>query len=253
MGYALLGGRCVDGKMERTTTEGVEEADMAGERACRNLTVRKWESEKHRSWCMSPMALDWEFQAGGALAGGQWCSSITTEMEPMHGMYGTLDAELKVQRTIKRSGLTAFLFLFRRIIGPTTAHFDNKGIIAEWRREMKCIGPKAKDVEACAQSRRSWWRSGTSKRIASRKEKPQLSLFIKFVAGAIKKLTSWEMMKQCWMGGERTDQGQHSPAETRGVLRSVAKCSQLSLSGGGMVRLWKNSSRTQKRSGHLWK
>ena len=25
------------------------------------------------------------------------------EMEPMHGMYGTLDAELEVQRTIKRA------------------------------------------------------------------------------------------------------------------------------------------------------
>ena len=43
------------------------------------------------------------------------------EMEPMHSMYGTLDAELEVQRTIQRAELTAFLCL--------TAHVENKGII----------------------------------------------------------------------------------------------------------------------------
>ena len=31
------------------------------------------------------------------------------EMGPMHEMYGTLDAELEVQRTIKRAELMAFL------------------------------------------------------------------------------------------------------------------------------------------------
>ena len=30
------------------------------------------------------------------------------EMDPMHGMYGTLEAELEVQRTIKIAELTAF-------------------------------------------------------------------------------------------------------------------------------------------------
>ena len=44
-------------------------------------------------------------------------------------MYDTLDAESKVQRTIKRAGLTAFLCLIRRVDGPTTAHVDNQGII----------------------------------------------------------------------------------------------------------------------------
>ena len=32
-------------------------------------------------------------------------------------MYGTLDAEFEVQRTIKRAELTAFLCLLRRIVG----------------------------------------------------------------------------------------------------------------------------------------
>ena len=37
------------------------------------------------------------------------------EMGPLHGMYGTLDAELEVQCTIRRAELTAFLCLFGRI------------------------------------------------------------------------------------------------------------------------------------------
>ena len=65
----------------------------------------------------------------------------------MRGMYGTLEADLEVQRTTKRSALTAFLCLLSRIVGPTTAHVDNKGILDGLRRgEMKCIGPKAKDA-----------------------------------------------------------------------------------------------------------
>ena len=43
------------------------------------------------------------------------------ETEPM---YGTLDAELEVQRTIKRAELTALL-----CIGPTVVHVDNERII----------------------------------------------------------------------------------------------------------------------------
>ena len=58
----------------------------------------------------------------------------------MHGMCGTLDADLEVQCTSKRAELTAFLGL-RRIVGATTSHVDNEGIIEGlWRGEIKCIG-----------------------------------------------------------------------------------------------------------------
>ena len=40
-----------------------------------------------------------------------------------------MDAELEVQRTIKRAELTAFLCLFKRVIGPIKMHVDNKGIV----------------------------------------------------------------------------------------------------------------------------
>ena len=64
------------------------------------------------------------------------------EKKPMPGIYGTLN----VQRTMKAE-LTAFLCLLKRISGPTTAHLDTKGIIDGLWREMKCIGPKANDVD----------------------------------------------------------------------------------------------------------
>ena len=66
------------------------------------------------------------------------------ELAPRHGMFGTLEAELEVQRTIKRAELTAFLCLLKKVIGPT----NNKGIIGgSWKGEMKCTGPKAGDAD----------------------------------------------------------------------------------------------------------
>ena len=51
------------------------------------------------------------------------------KMGPTHGMYRTLDAELEIQRTIKRAELPVFLCLRRKIAGRAVAHVDNKGII----------------------------------------------------------------------------------------------------------------------------
>ena len=43
-------------------------------------------------------------------------------------VYGTMDAQFEVQRTIKRAELTAFLCLLKKVIGFTKVHIDNKGI-----------------------------------------------------------------------------------------------------------------------------
>ena len=46
-------------------------------------------------------------------------------------------AEVEVQRTIKGTELTVFLCLFRKAVGSTMVHVDNKGIIdGLWRGEM---------------------------------------------------------------------------------------------------------------------
>ena len=58
-----------------------------------------------------------------------------------------MEAELKVQRTIKRTELTAFLSLLKRVIGPIKVHVDNKGIMdGLWRGERE-HQTKAGDAE----------------------------------------------------------------------------------------------------------
>ena len=63
-------------------------------------------------------------------------------------MYGSVGAEIEVQRTIKRAELTAFLCLLKGVIGPIKVHVDNKGIIdGLWRGERECIKPKAGNAD----------------------------------------------------------------------------------------------------------
>ena len=68
-------------------------------------------------------------------------------LAPVHGMYGSINAELEVLRTIKRGELTAFLL--QKVIGPIKVHADNKGMKDGLRREEKekNIDPKAGDAD----------------------------------------------------------------------------------------------------------
>ena len=60
----------------------------------------------------------------------------------------TMEAELEVQRTFKRSELTAFLCFLKKVIGPIKVYVDNKGIIDRlWRGGRKGISPKAGDAD----------------------------------------------------------------------------------------------------------
>ena len=55
-----------------------------------------------------------------------------------------MEAELDVQRTIKRAELTAFLSLLKSVIGPIKVHVNNKGIVDGLRsRERECIKTKS--------------------------------------------------------------------------------------------------------------
>ena len=49
------------------------------------------------------------------------------EIGPLYGMYGSMEAELEIQRTTKRAKLTAFVCFLKRVIGPIKVHVDNKG------------------------------------------------------------------------------------------------------------------------------
>ena len=78
---------------------------------------------------------------GGAV--GLWSGN-----GPLHGMYGSMEAEYEVQRTIKREELTALLYLLIKVCGPIKVHVDNKGIIDGLRKgEKECIKPGAGDAD----------------------------------------------------------------------------------------------------------
>ena len=71
------------------------------------------------------------------------------ELVPMHGMHGTLDVELEVQRTINRAEMTAFLCLLKKAIDPTKVHVDYNGRDnpLEWRRVRRSTKDRIKKVE----------------------------------------------------------------------------------------------------------
>ena len=70
------------------------------------------------------------------------------EMGPLHGMYGSMEAEYEVQRTIKGAELTAFLCFLRKVSGPIKVHVNNNGIFDGLRKgEKECIEPRAGDAD----------------------------------------------------------------------------------------------------------
>ena len=56
------------------------------------------------------------------------------EMGQLYGMYGLMEAELEIQRTIKRVEVMAFVCLLKRVIGLIKVDVDNKRIIVGLRK-----------------------------------------------------------------------------------------------------------------------
>ena len=81
--------------------------------------VAQWESERHRSWSMPVEGFNGHVATDGSLLGRtvKWraCGWAVVQlvydenMGPLHGMCGSVEAEVEVQRTIKRAEVTAFL------------------------------------------------------------------------------------------------------------------------------------------------
>ena len=80
--------------------------------------MKRWMSEEHNSLGFPAEGFRDHVATDGSLLGAaeKWraCGWSVVQLDqdgelgPMHGMYGTLEAELEVQRTIKRSELTSF-------------------------------------------------------------------------------------------------------------------------------------------------
>ena len=123
-----------------------------------HFSMKKCESDKHKNWGMPAEGFKSQVAADGSLLGtaGKYGARDWTvvqldydeELGPLHGMYGSMEAEFQVHRTIKRAGLTAFLCLLKTVIGPIKVHVDNRGIIdVLWRGERKCSKPNAGDAD----------------------------------------------------------------------------------------------------------
>ena len=121
-----------------------------------HFSMKKWESEQHKSWCLPVEGFKGHVATDGSLQGELasvcvWAAAqldYDEEMDPLHGMYGSVEAEIEVQSTIKRAELAAFLCLLKRVIGPIKVYVDNKGIVGGlWRGERECIMPRAGDAD----------------------------------------------------------------------------------------------------------
>ena len=124
-----------------------------------HFSMRKLESEKHKSWGMPAEGFKGHVATDGSLLGtaGKWgaCGwavvqlDYDEEMGPLHGMYGSMETEFEVQRTIKRAELTAFLCLLRKVCGPIKVHVDNKGIIMGYEKARKNVLSQEPEMETC--------------------------------------------------------------------------------------------------------
>ena len=87
--------------------------------------MRKWESEKHKSWGMPAEGFKGHVATDGPLLGNacKWgaCGWAVVQLDHDEelgfcmGWYGSMEAAYEVQRTIKRAELTAFLCFLKKI------------------------------------------------------------------------------------------------------------------------------------------
>ena len=79
----------------------------------RHFSMKKWESEKHKGWGMPAEGFKGHVATDGSHFGtaGKWSArgwsvvqmDYDEELGLLHGMYGSMEAALEVQRTIKRA------------------------------------------------------------------------------------------------------------------------------------------------------
>ena len=114
--------------------------------------MRKWESEKHKSWRMPAEGFKGHVTTDGSLLGndGRWGASgwavvqldYDEEMGPLQGIYCSMETEYEVQPHHH-----AFPGKWK-VSEPIKVHVDNKGIIDGLRKgEKECIKPRAGDAD----------------------------------------------------------------------------------------------------------
>ena len=166
----------------------------------------------------------------------------------MHGMCGTLDAELEVQRTIQRAELTGLhvshLENYRSHHG--SCRRQNHRRTVERRNEMLWSKSKGRRLgillwdEVCrVRMEGTLLKVEHVKAHRSKKEKQQISLFEKFCHGErdMKKETSLQKMEQCWMEERWFRSGPAQSNRKQEIYEALQYAFSFPLSGGRMARL----------------
>ena len=114
------------------------------------FSMKKRESEKHKNWGMPPEGFKGHVAADGSLldTAGKWraCGWPVVQLDydeetgPLHGMYGSMEAEFEVQRTIKRAELMAFLYLLKKGIGQSLGRVTPSSLKRNCGRSGACQG-----------------------------------------------------------------------------------------------------------------
>ena len=123
-----------------------------------HFSMRKWESEKHKSWSMPAEGFKGHVATDGSLPGtaGKWgaCGWAVVQLDydvekgPLHGMHGSMVAECGVQRTIKTAELTAFLYLLRKVCGPVKVHVDKEKLVG-CEKVRKSVLSQEPEMQTC--------------------------------------------------------------------------------------------------------
>ena len=99
-------------------------------------------------WNRSHFSKSWSFPAEGfkfPLTAPCWVPlalDCDEEMEPLLGMYGSVDAEFERQRTISRTRSSRLSCVCKKSDWPVRVRVDNKGNLDGLRRgESMCIKP----------------------------------------------------------------------------------------------------------------
>ena len=159
------------------------------------------------------------------------------ELGPLHGMCGSMEAELDVQRINPKSWrmLTAFLCILKKVMGFIKLHLDNKGIVDGPRRgEGICIDRKAGDadlwIKICALS--------TEISVEVEQERAHMSHFERFVTDGDEKDVELAEEDAMWDEGFMAQvRANYGLAEARRSVCSPAVRNQFSQLDGGMERL----------------
>ena len=115
-----------------------------------------WESEKHRTWCMPVEGFKGHVATDGSLSGkaGKWraCGWAVVQLDcdegmgPWRGMYGSVETELEVQRTIKGTELTAFLCILKRVIGQSGSMLTTRELSMDYEQEKASVQSQEREM-----------------------------------------------------------------------------------------------------------